>query len=145
MELNNGGTNVPLLAKHHHHQHQHPVDPLLSPNEINQDHFRGDFSMEDSPCYEVLSQHNLLTTEYRVANERDLVLAPPNSNRWKNIAARILVGPLSCCLLPSNFEVPNGCVRTGTDGRGNFVLFGPGVHQVLDPFYSIGQKDISKY
>ena len=116
--------------------------PLI-PNGINQDHFRGDFSMEDSPSYEVLSRHNLLTTKYRVSSEQDLQLIGPNSTRWKNVLSAMLYGPFSCCILNS-FEVSSGCVRTGADGRGNFLMFGPGVHQIVDPFYSIGRYDISK-
>jgi len=115
--------------------------PLI-PNGINQDHFRGDFSMEDSPSYEVLSRHNLLTTKYRVSSEQDLQLIGPNSTRWKNVLSTMLYGPFSCCIL-NNFEVSSGCVRTGADGRGNFLMFGPGVHQIVDPFYSIGRYDIN--
>ena len=112
-------------------------------NLLLDDHFRGEFTMEDSPSYEVLNQHKLLTKKYRVASEADLCLQAANSTRFQNFVTRLLYGPFSCCLL-NNFEVANGCVRTGNDGHGNFILFGPGVHQIVDPFYQIDPQDTSK-
>ena len=113
-------------------------------NEKNEHHFRGDFTMEDSPSYEVLNEHNLLTKKYRVASETELDLLPPNSNRLRNLLSCLMYGPLSTCFL-NNFEVSKGGIRRGYDGRGNFVLFGSGVHQVVDPFYHVEHQDIRTY
>ncbi len=92
------------------------------------------FSNEvDAPSYEVLNRHDLLTRQYRINDERELEVEGPNSSRLGNALTSCLCCPLSC--LFTNFEVPNGSLKLAYDGRGNYVFFGPGVHQVVDPFY----------
>jgi hypothetical protein len=94
------------------------------------------FSNEiDAPSYEVLNRHDLLTRKYRVNDEKELEVEYPNSTRFRNLGASCLCFPLSCII--NNFEVPNGSLKLAYDGRGNYVFYGPGVHQVIDPFYSL--------
>lgn len=110
-------------------------------NAKNDEHFRGDFSMEDSPSYEILQKHKLLTKNYRVSSENDLVLVPPNSTRAKNTFMGALLCPL-CCFY-KGFEVPNGSISPGYDGRGEYFFFGPGVHQLIDPYFVVSRKIIA--
>lgn len=94
------------------------------------------FSNEiDAPSYEVLNRHDLLTRKYRVNDEKELDVENPNSTRSRNLWTSCLCFPL-CCII-NNFEVPNGSLKLAYDGRGNYVFYGPGVHQVIDPFYSL--------
>ena len=144
MEAESGNKYTSLLTPLVASNEREREGGVLKKNERLEHHFRGDFTLEDSPSYEVLNQHNLLTKKYRVASEHDLVLKEPNSSRLHNLLTRLLYGPFSFCVL-SNFEVPNGCIRKGVDGRGNFLLFGPGVHQVVDPFYKVGSRDICTF
>ena len=103
---------------------------VMDRNSKNEDHFRGDFSMEDSPSYEILKTHNLLTTEYRVSRVENLDLVPPNSSRAKNTVLGCLMCPCACFY--NRFEVPRGTVKAGYDGRGNYFFCGPGVHLMLN-------------
>lgn len=98
-----------------------------------------DFSMEDSPSYEILNSHNLLTKKYRVASEADLDLEVPNSTRIYNTLVSLATCP--CFGLFKGFEVPNGTLKTAYDGRGNYKFYGPGVHQILDPYYSVSSSN----
>lgn len=102
---------------------------------IDHAHFKGDFSMEDSPSYEILNAHDMLTKKYRVASEEELVLQPPNSTRAVNTVLSCLWCPL-CCIF-KGFEVPNGCIKSGYDGRGEYSFFGPGVHRIVDPYKTV--------
>lgn len=112
---------------------------VMDRNEKNDVHFRGDFSMEDSPSYEILQSHNLLTKNYRVSTEADLVLVTPNSTRATNTMMGMLLCPCSCFF--QGFEVPSGCIKKGYDGRGEYFFFGPGVHQLNDPYFTV-DKDV---
>lgn len=95
----------------------------------------------DSPSYKILESHGLLTTKYRIESENDLVLELPNSTRLKNII--ISLASCFCCLcgFSKSFEVPDGSVRKGYDGRGKYTFFGPGVHNVFDPYYTVTTKN----
>lgn len=108
---------------------------VMNRNDKNDDHFIGDFTMEDSPSYESLNSHHLLEKKYRISNEADLMLVPPNSTRIKNSILACLLCPL-CCVY-TGFQVPNGTIKLGYDGKGEYFFFGPGVHQVLDPYISV--------
>jgi ribosomal protein S30 len=108
---------------------------VMDRNDKNDLHFRGDFTMEDSPSYETLNAHNLLTKKYRIASEADLELVPPNSSRWANTAICCLTCPIGCVY--NGFEVPNGTIKLGYDGKGGYFFLGPGVHQMIDPYVTI--------
>ena len=88
--------------------------------------------MEDSPSYEILNAHDLLTKKYRIASEADLVLVPPNSSRCANTVMGCLLCPITCVY--NGFEVPNGTIKLGYDGKGEYFFLGPGVHQMLDHY-----------
>lgn len=90
----------------------------------------------DSPSYKILESHGLLTTKYRIKSENDLVLELPNSTRLKN--SIISLASCFCCLcgFSKSFEVPDGSVRKGYDGRGKYTFFGPGKFSPKD----IGMK-----
>ena len=94
-------------------------------------------TIEESPSYRILATHKLLTNKYRVLHASDLHLRPPNSTLCTNCIIRIGCCPLACCCCIRVFEVPNGQMKLGYDGRGNYVFFGPGVHRLMDPFYSL--------
>jgi len=100
------------------------------------------FNAEDSPSYEVLLQHNMLSMQYRVADETHLEVVPPNSTRLWNLMSGLLCAPLRCCFM-SNFEVPNGTIKLAEDGRGNYAFYGAGVHQVNDPWYTFQSDSVS--
>jgi hypothetical protein len=102
------------------------------------------FSMEiDAPSYEVLNRHDLLTRKYRVNDEKDLAVELPNSSRFGNLMTSFVFCPLTCFI--NSFEVPNGSLKLAYDGRGNYIFYGPGVHQVFDPFYRFVPGYKSKY
>lgn len=111
----------------------------IARNEVIAEHFKGDFSMEDSPSYEVLRQHDLLTDKYRIARETDLELVPQNSTRLANALSVVFCCPMAFVGALQTFQVPNGNLRQAYDGRQNYSFYGPGVHRVADPFYSFGQ------
>jgi hypothetical protein len=102
---------------------------IMDRNETNHDHFVGDFTMEDSPSYDILRKHKLLASRHRVANFEELDLTPPNSSRLRNTFYNCL--PCFYCVSTA-FEVPNGRIRPIYDGRGNYYFCGPGVHLLLD-------------
>ena len=106
----------------------------------NTDHFKGDFRMEDSPSYEILQKHSMLTKQYRVATELDLNMRAPNSTRLVNTVLGCICCPLMCFF--HAFEVPSGSLKTAYDGRGNFLFFGPGVHRLLDPYFTVYRKTL---
>jgi len=115
------------------------LETVLLTDDEHRDHEQL-FGFEDSPSYEVLRSHNLMTTKYRVKSERDLDTIDANSNRTANCLSS------TCCFFLSgwylhNFEVPNGSVRLARDGRGGFAFFGAGVHSLLDMFYSFSETE----
>ena len=70
-----------------------------------------DFAMvEDSPSYEILNSHNLLTKKYRVLSESELVLEEPNSTRLRNTLFSLVTCP--CFWIFKGFEVPSGSLKT---------------------------------
>jgi regulator of protease activity HflC (stomatin/prohibitin superfamily) len=116
-------------------------------NTPNPDHFRADYSNdEDSPSYDALVSHGLLCKSYRVDSEKDLALIPSNSTPWINVLIGTVCCPLTCFGCFKTFTVPNACLKRGTDGRGNYLYYGPGVHRILDPWYSFeaGHENFAK-
>jgi hypothetical protein len=101
-----------------------------------------DFSMEDSPSYEILNSHNMLTKKYRVSSVDELDLEPPNSTRFHNTLLCMFTCPCFFLCLTNGFEVPNGAIRSAYDGRGNYKFHGPGVHQIFDPYYSVDRENV---
>lgn len=101
-----------------------------------------DFTLEDSKSYEILNSHNLLSKQYRVASESELILEAPNSTRIRNTLLTLATCPCFFFGLSKGFEVPSGSLKTAYDGRGNYKFFGPGVHQILDPYYSVEQDNV---
>ena len=108
----------------------------------NDDHFRGDFSMEDSPSYEILQSHNMLTRKFRVPSEDALSLISANSSRCCNTILHLSCLPFCMCTVFKGFEVPSGSIKRGYDGRGGYEFFGPGVHKIIDPYYRVISGDI---
>lgn len=103
---------------------------------MKDNHTKGDFSLEDSPSYEILNNHNLLTKGYRVSTDAELFLTPPNSTRLNNTLICLICAPIQCFFF-NGFQVPNGQIRLGYDGRGEYNFFAPGVHGVIDPYFTV--------
>jgi len=101
-------------------------------------HFRA-----DSPSYKALSNLNLLTMKYSISSETDIHTVDPNSTPLRNCLSCILCCPVACLCLHM-FQVPNGSMKPGYDGRGNFLFFGPGVHQIASPFYNFSWPNVGK-
>jgi len=133
----NGVTGI--LSQHHQHSnsdahHRHTSDA--------HHHAVDDFHMEDSPSYEILNSHNLLTKKYRVASEAELILEPPNSTRIRNTLISMITCPCFFLGLSKGFEVPNGSIKKVYDGRGNYKFHGSGVHQILDPYFTVSSDNV---
>eukprot|EP00039_Didymoeca_costata_P019503 m.337778 g.337778 ORF g.337778 m.337778 type:complete len:500 (+) comp18231_c0_seq1:148-1647(+) len=100
----------------------------------NPDAVAGSAYLEESPAYVVLS--GLMTSRYRLRNAAGLDMVQANSSRALN---------LLCCLGGfcglRRFYVKSGCVRLASDGSGKFLVYGPGVHAVYNPFMSVNSKD----
>ncbi|GMH67228.1 hypothetical protein TL16_g04626 [Triparma laevis f. inornata] len=94
---------------------------------------------EDTPAYQVLQQHGLLNSTYRVPTANDIDAVPSNSNPWLNTFFRALCCPCPC--LVKTFTVPDGFVLPVNDGRGGFHFYGTENHLILDPFYSYGKAE----
>ncbi|GMI01293.1 hypothetical protein TrST_g11739 [Triparma strigata] len=89
---------------------------------------------EDTPAYQVLQQHGLLDSSYRVPTAAEVDAVEQNSTPWINCFFRSL-----CCFCPclvKTFTVPDGHVMPVYDGRGGYHFHGTGNHLILDPFYS---------
>lgn len=129
---------VPLLSM----ERIEKSDPLLENGCDNSTPANNDFSMEDSPSYEILNSHNLLTKKYRVTSESELNLEKPNSTRIRNTIMSLLTCPCFMFNIFKGFEVPNGTLKAGYDGRGNYTFFGPGVHQILDLYYKVNRDNL---
>lgn len=84
-------------------------------------------NLEDSPAYQVLG--GLLISKYRLQSANDIDVIAANSSRCLNLASCLF-----CCCGIRTFEVPVGSIRLATDGSGNFVMYGQGVHWVYNPF-----------
>ena len=117
-------------------------DNIVGSQNRNDDHFRGDFSMEDSPSYEILQSHNMLTRKFRVPSEDALSLISANSSRCCNTILHLSCLPFCMCTVFKGFEVPSGSIKRGYDGRGGYEFFGPGVHKIIDPYYRVISGDI---
>jgi len=85
---------------------------------------------EDSAAYQAIA--HLLVTKYRKRSADDLDIIRGNSSRCVNLFAKV-----GCLCGVRTFDVPNGCLRLGSDGSGSFLVYGPGVHLVINPFLSI--------
>ena len=101
----------------------------------------------DSPAYEVLKQHKLLRTDWRVPSVTELEFLEGNTTPGANCLRTFACG--GCLLRPccKMAEVPAGAVRKLEDGRGRFAFLGnrgkhAGVHFYCDLFYRIGARNI---
>lgn len=92
-------------------------------------------SLEDSPAYQVLQ--GLLISKYRLRSAVEVKMVPANSTRFMNTASCFF-----CCCGIRTFEVPTGCMRLATDGSGNFMIYGKGVHWVFNPFLSVAGPNV---
>jgi regulator of protease activity HflC (stomatin/prohibitin superfamily) len=111
-------------------------------NQMLEDHLRGDYSLDDSPSYEVLNSHDMLCKNYRVIHEDRLIMQPSNATRRNNAMLNLFCCPLACFGILQTFQVPNACVKLGDDGRGNYIFFGPGVHRIVDPWYTVAPENV---
>ena len=64
----------------------------------------------------------------------------PNSTPTGNCITNLCVFPRLCI---KTFSVPNGRVRPAEDGKGNYLIFGPGVHWIFNPFMSVAWNNKS--
>lgn len=95
---------------------------------------------EGSPAYAALE--HLLTTQHRIENAEQINSIPPNATRGKNLFLNILLVPRLFGM--RTFEVPKGTVRLASDGKGNYDIYGPGVHRHHNLFMSLGPtKDVA--
>ena len=89
---------------------------------------------EDTPAYQVLRQHNLLDSTYRLESVEDMQVVHANSDRCSNFLLNVVCFfPLGITGCYKTFEVPAGTVKKVTDGRGGFSFYGPGVRRKLRP------------
>lgn len=103
-------------------------------------HANGRPAFEESPAYTVLA--GMLQTKYRVQDESQLNAIPGTASRCANAVLVGLTWPCCSCICLKTFEVPSGHVRLGEDGSGNYLIFGSGVHRVMNMFLSLEAKDI---
>jgi len=115
---------------------------MMGRQEQDETFMRGDFSLEDSPSYEILNSHNMLTKGYRVNHEAELFLTPPNSTRLHNTLITLFCLPIQCFFF-KGFQVPNGQIKSGYDGRGEYNFFGSGVHRIVDPYFYVSHGTIN--
>lgn len=94
---------------------------------------------EETPAYQILRQHGLLNTNFRLDTSSQIDAVPENATRAGNLACQICCCPcyLSRCI--KTFEVNAGEVKLISDGRGGYFFYGQGVHRINDPFYQVGQ------
>lgn len=85
---------------------------------------------EDSQAYRAIS--HLVETRYRISSFDTLHTLEPNSTRFFNAFACF-----ATCCGARTFTVPKGSVRLATDGSGSYLMYGPGVHFVCNPFMSV--------
>lgn len=103
---------------------------------------------EQSPAYEALHRHGLLTTSFRIKSVSELDLVKPNSSKMYNTALRSSL--FACCLpgiadayLHKQFEVADGRILLGYDDNGVYYFFGSGVHRVQNAFLHLEKKSVS--
>merc|ERR1711939_793796 len=111
------------------------ISPMFEGNLLQKKSLR-----EESPAYQVLS--GLLETQYRVDDETQLNVKAGTSSRCMNFAFDSLAWP--CCgpCFVRTFTVSDGHVRLGEDGEGGYLIFGPGVHFLPQPFVTVEQEEI---
>ena len=95
---------------------------------------------EDSAAYKVLLEAGLLDTSYRLESSAQIDAIPENATRGGNCLINALCCPCVCTGIFKTFEVDAANVRLGTDGRGSFNFYAPGVHRVLDPFVKVNHS-----
>merc|ERR1711934_975808 len=125
--LNTGGDQV---IPHH------VTGTLLQPHEPP----HGKSLREESPAYAVLN--GMIETRYRVESECDLDLCFGKSSRCLNFAFDMMSWP--CCggCFVRTFTVSDGHIKLGEDGEGGYLIFGPGVHFLAQPFMSVQNNEI---
>merc|ERR1719421_73171 len=89
--------------------------------------------------------HNLLNASYRVNDMQNLDTMNANSTPLKNIVCRILTACCPCFVKTA--DVPAGCVKKMTDGRGGYHFLGnksgrSGNHLYWSPFFRVDQAPI---
>merc|ERR1712159_331022 len=111
------------------------ISPMFEGNLLQKKSLR-----EESPAYQVLS--GLLETQYRVDDETQLNVKAGTSSRCMNFAFDSLAWP--CCgpCFVRTFTVSDGHVRLGEDGEGGYLIFGPGVHFLPQPFVTVEQEEV---
>jgi regulator of protease activity HflC (stomatin/prohibitin superfamily) len=92
---------------------------------------------EETPAYQVLRQHGLLTTDFRLETSAEIDAEPPNATRCGNLSYKTCCLPCWLCKCFLTFEVSAGQVQLVEDGRGNYSFYGKGVHRICDPFYKV--------
>merc|ERR1711934_80779 len=125
--LNTGGDQV---IPHH------VTGTLLQPHEPP----HGKSLREESPAYAVLN--GMIETRYRVESECDLDLCFGKSSRCLNFAFDMMSWPCCGCCFVRTFTVSDGHIKLGEDGEGGYLIFGPGVHFLAQPFMSVQNNEI---
>jgi len=101
----------------------------------------------DSPAYEVLTKHNLIRLDWRVAGVEELQFLEGNTTPTANCLRSLACG---CCLFRAcckMAEVPAGTLRKMEDGFGGFQFLGNrgpyrGIHFYCDAFMRIDPKNV---
>ncbi|KAK3240046.1 hypothetical protein CYMTET_50070, partial [Cymbomonas tetramitiformis] len=104
--------------------------------------------LEASPAYQILNEHQLLDSRYRLESSADINVLKSNATICQNWSFFCLscicfpIGPCAykCCV--NEFEVPAGHVRKVEDGRGGFQLCGPGLHRLTDCFVRVHKENV---
>lgn len=94
---------------------------------------------EDTPAYQVLQQHGLLNTSFRLETSDEIEAMPQNATRSSNLSLTACCCPCWLCGLFKTFEVSSGQIMLVEDGRGGYDFYGRGVHRICDPFYKVGK------
>ncbi|KAK3243439.1 hypothetical protein CYMTET_42730 [Cymbomonas tetramitiformis] len=92
---------------------------------------------EDTPAYQILKRHNLLTSSYRLDSPDEIDAVAANSNPWAVAFWNICCCPLALLGCFKTHAVPAGHVTPVEDGRGGFIFHGKGNHLICDPFYKV--------
>eukprot|EP00929_Paragymnodinium_shiwhaense_P026009 TRINITY_DN1556_c2_g1_i1.p1 TRINITY_DN1556_c2_g1~~TRINITY_DN1556_c2_g1_i1.p1 ORF type:complete len:546 (-),score=111.93 TRINITY_DN1556_c2_g1_i1:259-1896(-) len=89
---------------------------------------------EQSPAYRALHDNHLICSRYRVRRAEELDLIGSNASAETSTV---------CCCLTCNglcgvmkfFTVDSGCVQKAKHSDGRYLLFGQGVHQLLNGYF----------
>lgn len=101
----------------------------------------------DSPAYDVLTKHNLVRLDWRVANVDELQFLEGNTTPAANCLRSLACG---CCFFKpccKMAEVPAGTLRKMEDGFGGFQFLGNrgtyrGIHFYCDPFMRVDTQNV---